>query len=180
MTTQTLTPLQDIYDLIDQAATCIDWSPKYVNLLSTTATSMFVSHGNPSGLVISPDNRVDQINTLTKYLEDNGRSIKTAGTYSSAWGRIISIVNSLDSSTNQQDFWNDFSDKFKDQRLARRRVKKISTSMLPVAVPTNASSSSVYQVTTASGYTAVILPEGLTSVEALELIQVINNHVLND
>jgi hypothetical protein len=172
--------LQELYDLIETAGSHVDWSLKYTNLLITVSNSMFDAYSNPEYLVINKDTCVDQTDVLIKYLEEKGISSNTIATYKSAWGRIVSIVGAWHLHPgNEEDFWKTFSGRFKDKRIDRRRVKRIATSTFSSPVPMDLSNSSIYRSPTNGGDSLLILSNELTSSEALELIQVINNHLSN-
>ena len=182
--------LADVHELIDVSGEYLGWTPKYVNLLATTATSVFVALDEPKRLPINTALAEEQIQVIQRSLVARGKSAKTGATYASAWRRIAAIVEGLqqaeaDGPSVVKKFWASFVDNYKDPRLARRRVRRVPTTDTRVGFVTSVENgtpteelveSTTYEVNLSHGTAIVILPNDFSNDDVVEVISVVTKH----
>ncbi len=182
--------LAEVHELIDLSAEYLGWTPKYVNLLATTATSVFVAFDEPKRLAIDTARAEEQIDVVQRSLIARGKSAKTGATYASAWRRIATIVEGLqqaetDGPSAVKKFWASFVDNYKDPRLARRRVRRVPTTDTRVGFVTSVETggptkelveSTTYEVNLSQGTAVVILPNDFSNDDVVEVISVVTKH----
>jgi hypothetical protein len=182
--------LADVHELIDLSAEYLGWTPKYVNLLATTATSVFVALDQPKRLSIDTALAEEHIQVIQHSLVARGKSAKTGATYASAWRRIAAIVEGLqqaetDGPSAVKKFWASFVDNYKDPRLARRRVRRVPTTDTRVGFVTSVENgtptkelveSTTYEVNLSQGTAVVTLPNDFSNDDVVELISVVTKH----
>lgn len=179
--------LAQVHDLIDRSAEQLGWTDKYVNLLSTTATGIFVAAGEPDTLPIDLETAEGQIETIRSSLRERGKSAKTGDTYAAAWRRIAAIVDGWQQACadgEEKQFWSTFADNYRDPRLARRRIRRVRPATDTASVVTNlalpttvlADETSTYELRLDNGVAQLVLPNELSDDDIGTIVVAVSRH----
>jgi hypothetical protein len=173
--------------ITDRAGESLAWSPKYQDLMATTAQAVFTAHGDPPTLPVGRDALPEQIRVVRAWLESRQRSPKTADTYASAWGRVSAIVeDALEARAagEETEFWAGFAERFRDPRVGRRRTRRVR--FPPVTLTTARAldlgavtevKTSQYEVTVSGGTAVLTLPDQFNTDDGVEVVEAVMAHL---
>jgi len=174
--------LAEIQAFIDRAAEPLGWTRQYTNLVATTANAVSDSLNTPDLLGIGATVIEGQIEAIRTSLKQRGKSPKTAGTYASVWRRLNGLLNdwqiAIDNGT-EDTFWSTFSVNFRDPRIGRRRVRRISTPPAPTGLVTSIDATQIadartlsYEFQLSAGPATLTLPETINAADVVFVAEV--------